>query len=249
MLKVIRNVVIFIFAALGVLFIALMLMPDDEETWDETEIVEEQEVAQAENINSGNAATEASVEEASAEGASAEEASAAAEEASATENSTEQAHSSGIVATVNIPKSEISDKVLKFKTVSLDGEVVTQDIFSDYDITVVSIWGTYCDPCIAEMGDYASFYNELPDNINLVGLICDVYDGIETNASDAKDILSDAGAKFLNLRTSDDLYDITGSYEYVPSSFFVDKEGHIVGKIMDGADFAETKAKLEGYLK
>jgi thiol-disulfide isomerase/thioredoxin len=244
MLKIIRNAVIFIFAALGMLFIALMLMPDDEEISDEPEIVAEQEVALAENIDSGNATTEASAEESSAQ-----ESSAAAEEAAATEDSTEQAHASGVVATVNIPKSEISDKVLKFKTVSLDGDVVTQDIFSDYDLTVVSIWGTFCDPCIAEMGDYASFYNELPDNVNLVGLICDVYDGIETNASDAKDILSDAGAKFLNLRTSDDLYDITGSYEYVPSSFFVDKEGHIIGTILDGADFSETKAKLEGYLK
>ncbi len=245
MLSVIRNTVITILAALGVLFIVLMFLPDDEETVDATEIA-------AVEASSQNASEETSAESAPATEATVAEASIAEEAAPAAavaENSTEEAHTSGVVATVNIPKSEISDKVLKFKTVSLDGDVVTQDIFSDYDITVVSIWGTFCDPCIAEMGDYASFYNGLPDNVNLVGLICDVYDGIDTNASDAEDILSDAGAKFLNLRTSDDLYDITSSYQYVPSSFFVDKEGHIIGKIMDGANFSETKAKLEGYLK
>ncbi|MCR4907535.1 MAG: TlpA family protein disulfide reductase [Lachnospiraceae bacterium] len=151
--------------------------------------------------------------------------------------------------TVDIPASELSDEAIRFRTVTLDNKEVGQEIFSDYDITVVHVWGTFCGPCIAEMGDYAEFYKELPDNVNLIGIVCDVYDGINNNVKEAKNILNDAGAEFTNLRTSDDIYDLTASLQYVPSSFFVDGEGHIIGKILDGADFKDTRKVLDGYLK
>ena len=131
----------------------------------------------------------------------------------------------------------------------MDNDKITQDIFSGYDITVVHVWGTFCGPCIAEMGDYADFYKDLPDNVNMIAIICDVYDGIDSNVSEAKDILKDADADFTNLRTSDDLYDVIGEFQYVPSSFFVDGEGHIIGSMMDGVGFEDTKKRLEGYLE
>ncbi len=148
---------------------------------------------------------------------------------------------------VTIPESELSGKTLKFKTVTLDNKEVSQDIFSDYDITVVHVWGTFCGGCLQEMKDYADFYKNLPANINLVGIVCDVYDGIDSNAQDAKEILGDAGAEFMNLVTSDDIYEITYSFQYVPSTFFVDKEGHVIGEMMDGAGFEDTKRVLDGY--
>ena len=99
------------------------------------------------------------------------------------------------------------------------------------------------------MGDYARFYSKRPDNVNLIAIVCDVYDGIDSNVSAANDILGDAGAKFLNLRTSDDLYDLVGGFQYVPSSFFVDRDGHLIGEMMDGANFEMTMERLEGYIK
>ncbi len=257
MLKTLKKAVIIILASLGVLFIVLMLMPDEEDTddtsyaeaaYEESEAVTEQEEV-PENVNA------AELEETQANGniAGQEEApvvtnSTGKEETQAADNSNGQVAPSGNSVTVSIPESELSAKTLKFSTISLEGDVVTQDIFSDYDITVVHIWGTFCIPCIREMGEYASFYDELPDNVNLVGLICDVYDGLDSNVSDAKDILNDAGAKFPNIRVSDDLYDVVSSFQYVPSAFLVDKEGHIVGEMMDGALFSDTKARLEKYL-
>ena len=155
----------------------------------------------------------------------------------------------GNAVEVSIPSSEISDDEIRFMTVSLDNKEVTQEIFSDYDLTVVHVWGTFCQPCIDEMGDYAALYKELPDNVNLIAIITDVYDGIDSNVSDAESILKDAGAEFANLRTSDDLYDITESLEYIPASFFVDGSGHVIGSMMEGAGFDETKSRLDSYLK
>ena len=152
-------------------------------------------------------------------------------------------------SSINIPESELSGKTLRFKTSTLDDKAVSQDIFSDYDLTLVHVWGTYCGPCIAEIGEYGSLYEELPDNVNLVGIIVDVYDGINTNVSQAHDILDDNDCDFVNLRVSDDVYSIISGVQFVPSSFFVDSEGHMVGELMDGAGFKETHDRLYGYLK
>ncbi len=280
MWKKIKNTMVIVLATLGVLFIIIMLMPDDEADYedtdaetnvsesyddadsdsetDENEDEEDSELTAAENNSDASAVQESENSKDADETADntetgeAENNEAANNEA---ENSTESSGASdtsqpasAASTTVNIPESEISDKQLSFKTVSLDNNVVDQSIFSDYDITVVHVWGTFCSPCIAEMGDYASFYKELPENVNLVGVICDVYDGIDSNVSDANSILKDAGAEFMNLRISNDLYDITKSLQYVPSSFFVDRNGHVIGEMMDGAGFEQTKSRLESYL-
>ena len=206
----IKHVAVIALATLGVLFIIIMLLPEDEEPlaedYQQDEYYEE----------------DADFEETDAEDA---------------------------LTAVNIPASEISDRTLTFKTVTLDNETVSQDIFKDYDLTIVHLWGTFCQPCIAEMGEYAKLYQELPDNINLIGIVNDVYDGLDSNVSRAHEILGNAGAEFVNVRTSDDLYDIVSEFQYVPSSFFVDREGHIVGSVLDGAGIDETVSRLKTYLE
>ena len=236
----IKKTIVIALATLGVLFIVIMLIPDDEEP---------AETAQSEEISEEADADEKSEEEAEEDEAEAEEETEDAEAVKEDAKEEETAKDEGNIAKVDIPSSEISDQKLEFTTVTLDGEKIDQDIFSDYDITVVHVWGTFCQPCIAEMGDYAKLYKKLPDNVNLIAIVCDVYEGIDTNVSEANDILGNAKAKFLNLRTSDDLYDVVGYFQYVPSSFFVDKEGRVIGSMMDGASFSDTKERLESYLK
>lgn len=172
------------------------------------------------------------------------------EEAEDTETASEESmDSAGNTVSVTIPESELSANTISFTSTTLDGEPVNESIFADYDITIVHMWGTFCGPCIAEMGEYASMYEEKPDNVNLVGLICDVYEGDETSVDDAHEILSDAGAEFTNLRMSESLYNLTSSLGFVPSSFFVDSEGHLIGEMLDGADFDMTMEQLDTYIE
>lgn len=172
------------------------------------------------------------------------------EEAEDTETASEESmDSAGNTVSVTIPESELSANTISFTSTTLDGEPVNESIFADYDITIVHMWGTFCGPCIAEMGEYASMYEEKPDNVNLVGLICDVYEGDEMSVDDAHEILSDAGAEFTNLRMSEDLYNLTSSLGFVPSSFFVDSEGHLIGEMLDGADFDMTMEQLDTYIE
>ena len=75
-----------------------------------------------------------------------------------------------------------------------------------------------------------------------------MYDGINTNVDQAHEILDGKGVDFVNLRVSDEVYNIISGLQFVPSSFFVDREGHMVGSVMDGAYFKETRNRLNGYI-
>ncbi len=151
-------------------------------------------------------------------------------------------------ATVNIPESDITSETAAFTTTTLDGEAVTEEIFADYDITVVHVWGTYCGPCIKEMGEYAQLYKDIPENVNVIGVLVDVYDGSDDNVDSAKEILANAGAEFTNLKTSESVYEMTKDFMFVPSSFFVDSKGHVIGKKLDGASYSTTIENLYNYL-
>ena len=227
----IKKTIFIVLAVLGVLFIIIMLLPDDEESDSPSDMQQTETVSDSSPDES---------DEAIIQGNSTE---------TETQVENNETFGNGNVASVNIPESELSADTLKFKSLTLDNKEVTQDIFKDYDITIVHLWGTFCQPCIAEMGEYAKLYEDLPDNVNLIGIVSDVYDGIDNNVSKANEILDDAGAEFTNLRTSDDLYDVVDNFQYVPSSFFVDSEGHIIGEVLDGAGVEDTKERLDGYLK
>lgn len=147
-------------------------------------------------------------------------------------------------APVHIPESELSNDFLLFKSSDLNNAEITSDVFLDYDVTILHIWGTYCGPCIEEMGEYAELYRNLPENVNLCGLVSDVYEGLDMNVDYAEEILSEAGAEFTNIRLSEDLYELMDSIVYVPSTVFVSRSGQIIGEIMDGCSFESTKERL-----
>jgi len=257
--KKIGKVIIAILAVLGVLFIILMLLPDDEE---DDDVGAQQPVVISEEAEAEEPAYNTSEDTSGSEGQTladlimehADEDSGAGfvqtEESTDTSSGDAGTETAGEnTVTVNIPSSQLSGDKISFKTLTLDDKEVTQDVFSGYDLTIVHVWGTYCQPCISEMGDYAKLYKELPDNVNLIAIVCDVYDGIDRNVSAANSILSDAGAEFTNLRTSDDIYNLISDLQYIPSSFFVDREGHLIGEKLNGASYSETVAQLKRYLE
>ncbi len=98
------------------------------------------------------------------------------------------------------------------------------------------------------MGDYADAYSGLPDNVNLRAVVCDVYEDDPDMASHAQRILDDSGAKFLNVCLSEDLAYLIYYIQYVPSSFFVDSQGRLIGEMMDGASFDMTMDQLDRIL-
>ena len=128
-----------------------------------------------------------------------------------------------------------------FKTTDLDGNEVTQEIFSNADLTMISIWATYCNPCLGEMPDLGVLAEEYADQgVQIVGILMDVYDQnwnvVQSQVDLAKEIIQETGADYLHLMPSTDLIYAKLRYvQAVPETIFVDKEGNLVGEPHLGA--------------
>ncbi|WP_077534728.1 TlpA family protein disulfide reductase [Massiliimalia massiliensis] len=127
-----------------------------------------------------------------------------------------------------------------FTAKDLEGNTVSQDILSGYDLTMVNVWATFCGPCIQEMpglGELAGEYQG--KGVQIIGLVSDTLqsDGsldsgqVET----ARQIVSSTGADYLHLLPSGDLLGILSQISAVPTTFFVDSEGNQVGSAFSGS--------------
>ena len=130
-----------------------------------------------------------------------------------------------------MPESNFAGSFTNFETTLLTGETVTQDVFADYDMTVVNVWATWCNPCISEMPELAQLDEALPENVNFISLCIDGSD----DTAFTQEILDYCGVKYPVLMPSDSLR--TNVIQYissVPTTFFIDKEGNVIGNPVVG---------------
>lgn len=136
-----------------------------------------------------------------------------------------------------------------FTATDLDGNTVTESIFGEKDLTVLNIWGTFCGPCIGEMPELGEWAKEMPDNVQIIGLIIDINGEEDTEHRDlAVDITQQAGADFPNLIANADFAPILKDVIGVPTTLFIDGEGNLVGDPVVGADVDGYKSFVEDYL-
>lgn len=136
-----------------------------------------------------------------------------------------------------------------FTATDLDGSTVTESIFSEKDLTVLNIWGTFCGPCIGEMPELGEWAKEMPDNVQIVGLIIDINGEEDTEHRDlAVDITQQAGVDFTNLIANADFAPILKDVIGVPTTLFIDGDGNIVGDPIIGANVDGYKTFVEDYL-
>ena len=162
------------------------------------------------------------------------------------ENNTEKSDSSS-------GKQETSENgfpvnMPEFSTTDMDGNKVTNDIFADYDLTVVNFWATYCNPCINELPELAEWKKEFPDNVNLIGLLVDVDEKGSDQYKLAEKIIKETGADYQHLIAAEEFDDMISNLVGVPTTFFVDSKGKIIGEPFAGADVDAYKQTVEDYL-
>lgn len=148
-----------------------------------------------------------------------------------------------------------ADNVGTFETTDIDGNTYTEKVFSDYDLTLVNAFTTWCSPCVNEMPELEELYQEMKDKgVGVVGMVLDSVsedgtpdDSIVQKAQLLKEktgvtyplLLPDKG--FLNGRIS--------GLQSFPESFFVDKDGNIVSDpIMGSNTFDGWKEAVEKQL-
>lgn len=136
-----------------------------------------------------------------------------------------------------------------FSAYDLQKNAVNQDILKDYDLTMVNVWATYCSPCISEMPELKELSEKYEkEGVQVVGLITDVLnsDGSFNDAQieTAKEIVSKTGADYTHILPTEDLYHILVQVSAVPTTFFVDKEGNLVGSAYAGARDLNTWSQI-----
>ena len=136
----------------------------------------------------------------------------------------------------------------EFSTTDMDGDKVTNDTFADYDLTVVNFWATYCNPCIDELPELTEWKKELPDNVNLIGLLVDVDEKGSDQYKLAEKIIKETGADYQHLIATEEFDDMISNLVGVPTTFFVDSTGKIIGEPFAGADVDAYKQTVEDYL-
>ena len=136
-----------------------------------------------------------------------------------------------------------------FNSKDLAGNQITNDIFAKKKLTVVNIWGTFCPPCIGEMPELAQWSEKMSNDVQLIGIVCDVNDfnDVET-INEAKKILGDSNAKFVNIIPNSEFENFLSEIEAVPTTIFVDGSGNILNKKIVGADVDGYKDFVKDFL-
>ena len=132
----------------------------------------------------------------------------------------------------------------------LDGNVIkSEEFYKEKPLTLVNVWGTFCGPCKEEMPDLAKLYDEYKDKMNFLGVVVDTNVSMDTNVGEAQQIIKDSGVNYKNIMpnptTEDTLVNITA----MPTTFFVNSEGKVLGGFVGKADKDSLKATIDKILE
>ena len=132
----------------------------------------------------------------------------------------------------------------------LDGNVIkSEEFYKEKPLTLVNVWGTFCGPCKEEMPDLAKLYDEYKDKMNFLGVVVDTNVSMDTNVEEAQKIIKDSGVNYKNIMpnptTEDTLVNITA----MPTTFFVNSEGKVLGGFVGKADKDSLKATIDKILE
>lgn len=153
------------------------------------------------------------------------------------------------------PDGTSEKTVGEFSTQDVNGNAYTKDIFKDYDLTLVNVYTTWCTPCVQELPDLEKLYQQMKDKgVNVIGVVLDVLNEkgeiVQSDLERAQALVERTGVSYPTL-LPDSTY-MNGrliGIEGFPETFFVDKDGNIVGETYSGSgDFEDWLSVVETEL-
>lgn len=140
---------------------------------------------------------------------------------------------------------------LTFEANTVEGESWNSDKFADSKLTMINVWGTYCNPCLSEMPDLGEIASEYDaTEFQLIGVICDVMEGDdEKNIELAKELIEDTKAAYPHLLLNESLYmSFMGAVSAVPTTFFVRQDGSLIGYLTGAQSKDNWKTLIDQLL-
>ena len=132
--------------------------------------------------------------------------------------------------------------VLTFEASTIDGDVVTSDIFANSKLTMLNVWGTFCNPCLNEMPDLGEIAASYDTSVfQMYGIISDVVEGDEPEKlEEARELITQTRADYPHLLLNQSLYsNLVGGVSGVPTTFFFNQDSELLGYLV-GAQSKDT---------
>lgn len=127
----------------------------------------------------------------------------------------------------------LAGKSLKFETTDISGNPVSsEDLFTGHEITMLNLWGTWCDPCIQELPDLNKVNEQLASMDGaVVGLLNDGkgFNDVEL----ARDLIAENEVRYLNIIAPENMSELI-QQRYYPMTVFVNREGVVIGNTLLG---------------
>lgn len=146
-------------------------------------------------------------------------------------------------------KKSSGGNIGKFETTDLENNKVTQDIFKENDLTLVNLLSSTCNPCMEELPHLAELSNEYKDKkVGVLGINMDMDSKGNPDEDSKKALLKILSKKKNNMKVifmeQNLISKLMKKTEAIPYTFFVDKNGNIVGEEYLGDRSKEDWAKI-----
>ena len=152
-------------------------------------------------------------------------------------------------ADVSPDQEETAPIFIAFEGTDLDGNTVSQEIFTQSKLTMVNVWATYCNPCLSEMpglGELAEEYDV--SEFQIIGIVSDVWEGEDQTLVES--LIQETRADYLHLLANDSIGQaILSSVSGVPTTFFFDGEGAYLGGVVGSAEKEKWDEIIHGLLE
>ncbi|SFE14155.1 TlpA family protein disulfide reductase [Peptostreptococcus sp. D1] len=146
-------------------------------------------------------------------------------------------------------KKSSGENIGKFEATDLENNKVTQDIFKENDLTLVNLLSSTCNPCMEELPHLAELSNEYKDKkVGVLGVNIDMDSKGNPDEDSKKALLKILSKKKNNMKVifmeQNLMNKLMKKTEAIPYTFFVDKNGNIVGEEYLGDRSKEDWAKI-----
>lgn len=138
-----------------------------------------------------------------------------------------------------------------FTATTTEGAAWNSDKLANSKLTMINVWGTYCNPCLSEMPDLGELAAEYdPALFQIVGVVCDVMeDDSEENINYAKQLITETKANYPHLLANESVYtSFLGAVSVVPTTFFVRQDGSMVGYLTGAMPKENWKTVIDDLL-
>lgn len=129
-----------------------------------------------------------------------------------------------------------------FELKALDGRTIR---LSDYrgKAVLLNFWATYCGPCKIEM----PWFEELQKQYASQGLVV-IGAAMDDSQDDVQKFIQEMGITYTIVMGRESVADAYGGVQFLPGTFYIDREGKIVDRVFGLAGHGDIEANIKRSL-